>query len=106
MLASGAIGQEFYFRKPKVFQVVNLCTNYNIAILGIEILERRSEGFHAKGFSEYEVTQNDWEGFVKENNTLAEEFLSNHNSSAADVYVLTTSSQHQMNKLRKPGETF
>ena len=97
-LASGAVGKEMYFRKSEALRVVTLCTENCIAILGIEIFELRNEGLQSKGFSDYEVSPNGWLKFVRANNGLADQFLKERQS-AADVYVLTTTSKEEFNKL-------
>ncbi|HKO20459.1 MAG TPA: hypothetical protein VJU82_16405, partial [Acidobacteriaceae bacterium] len=63
------------------------------------------EGLQATGFSGYEVTENDWDAFVKENNALGEEFLRSRESSATEVYILTTASQQEMHTLKNIGDT-
>ena len=99
-LASGATGNELYFKNADALRVVALCTQNFIAVLGIEIFELQREGLQAKGCSVYRARPNGWASFMEQNNDLAEQFLTEHRS-ATDVYILTTTSEQEFRELTR-----
>jgi hypothetical protein len=102
--AAGAIGDELTFTYPEVLEIINLSTANMIAILGVEIFEVRSEGYHTKNLSIYDqsmrrgcnLQRDEWVDFVKENNGHAEQFVRLHPMGDGHVYILTTASWREL----------
>jgi hypothetical protein len=98
--AHGTVGEELAFAYPDVLEVISLCTANGIAVLGVEIIVVRPEGFQTEHLSIYDqhmrqgsgVDQGVWSDYVAENNRHADEFVRLHPSGDDHVYVLTTAS--------------
>lgn len=98
--ASGKMDDgELLFTFPEVLEVIKVCTAKQIAVLGLELFEVRSEGYDTKKLSGYDQQMNrgpekleGWPDYVRKNNALAEEFVRTNPTGDDHVYVLTTSS--------------
>jgi hypothetical protein len=107
------VGGELAFTFPAVSEVIRLCTGNEIAVLGVEILEVRDDGYYTKHLSIYDQELTDcprqrqeWGHYVAQNNALAEEFVGRNPTGDDHIYVLTTSSWEefgQAQKLREDG---
>ena len=92
-IANGkTIGGEMGFSFPDVLEAVKLCTANRIAVLGVEIFLVRGETYETITLSSYEIEDQEWEAYVAENNSLAEDFIRSNPSGDEHIYVLTTSS--------------
>jgi hypothetical protein len=100
-LANSLATGELAFTFPEVIEAIHRCSANNIAVLGVEIFLVRNGGYYASGCSTYElqlerkwteVRAQDWNKYVQENNTLAEESVRSNPTGDDHVYVLTTSS--------------
>jgi len=106
-IASGkTAGGELIFTFPEVLQAIRLCSSNSIAVLGVEILEMRSDGHVTKRLSQYDQhlktrpqQMRDWTVYLKENNARAHEFISENPVGDDHVYVLTTSSWREFSSL-------
>ncbi len=102
--AAGAIGNELTFTYPEVLEVIDLCTANAIAILGVEIFEVRSDGYHTKNLSIYDhsmqggsnLGRTQWIHYVSKNNRFAGDFIRLHPTGDDHVYVLTTASLREL----------
>lgn len=109
--ASGAVGNELTFTFPDVLTAIRVCTENDIAVLGVEIFLVQSNKFQASGCSTYdlqmgswgEVGVSDWSRYVKYNNRLAEEFIRQNPTGDEHVYVLTNSSWQEFCQLQQKG---
>jgi hypothetical protein len=97
--AIGALGDELTFSFPEVLQVINLCTEHEIAVLGLEIFQVLPQGYATKRLSGYDQQMNKgpenvagWPEYVARSNRLAEEFVRSNPTGDDHVYILTTSS--------------
>src|SRR5271167_469943 len=106
----GRTGNELTFPFPEVLEVIKLCTNNEIAVLGVEIFLVKSDGYHALGCSDYdlqlmrkwhEVQSADWREYVTENNELADECVRRNPAGDDHVYILTTSSWREFCDIQK-----
>jgi hypothetical protein len=90
---------ELLFTFPEVLEVLKVCTAKQIAVLGLELFEVRSEGYYTKKLSGYDQQMNrgpeapeGWPDYVRTSNNLAENFVRANPTGDDHVYVLTTSS--------------
>jgi hypothetical protein len=105
-IASGAIGSELTFAFPKVLEAIGLYTENDIAVLGVEVLEVRPTGYFTKNLSVYDlqmargpIPREGWPDYVKANNVLAEKFVKLNPTGDDHVYVLTTASWRECQKM-------
>lgn len=99
-LAVGTVSDELTFTYPEVIEVVKLCTENLIAVLGVEIFEVRPEGYRTTDYSIYDqsmsnasnLSPDQWPDYVVENNSHAEEFIRFHPAGDDHVYILTVAS--------------
>jgi len=103
-------GGELTFAYAEVLDVIKICTRNGIAVLGMETLLVRSDGYYASGSSDYDlqITQrwriiraDDWGEYVIENNRLAEESVRRNPTGDEHVYILTTVSWSEFCETRK-----
>jgi hypothetical protein len=81
--ARGKMGNgELLFAFPEVLEIIGLCTANQIAVLGLELLAVRAEGYDTEMLSGYDRemdrgtdTLEGWPEYVSVNNILAEEFV-------------------------------
>ena len=108
--AIGRVGDEPFFPFPEVLKVIELCTGNQIAVLGIELFVLTPDGYQASGASDYDVQEKqkwflvqlaDWPEYVRSNNTLAEECVRRNPRGDEHVYVLTTSSWREFERLKQ-----
>jgi hypothetical protein len=106
--AAGKTGDELTFTFPEVLEVIRLCTVNEIAVLGVEIFQVRSDGYYTKNLSVYDQQmkkgpdqRQEWGDYVRENNALAEEFIRLNPTGDDHVYVLTTSSWREFCEIQK-----
>jgi hypothetical protein len=108
-LASGkTVGGELAFTFPEVSGVVRLCTMNEIAVLGVEVFEVRADGYYTRKLSVYDqqikrnpAQEQQWTGYVGENNALAEEFVRINPTGDDHIYVLTTSSWREFREVQE-----
>lgn len=106
--ASGkTVGNELAFTFSDVAEVIRRCTENEIAVLGVEILEVRPTGYLTKNLSLYDQQmgsgpkqQADWLDYVKANNVLAEEFIKLHPTGNDHIYVLTTAWRREFQEMK------
>jgi len=111
-VATGKVGDELTFPFPEVLSVVAICTRAEIAVLGIDLFEVRSDGYSTKKLSLYSHDQptqkrldltlrtSGWYAYVKASNTLAEEFIRENPSGDDHVYILTTASRKEFDDIQ------
>jgi hypothetical protein len=98
------IGAELAFAYCDVFETVRICTQHEIAVLGVEIFEITKDGkYQAKGFSNYTLVMPDWSRFVKDNNALAVGFIQRNPFDNGHVCVFTTCSRTEYSNLDTGG---
>lgn len=99
--ATGKIGNELTFPYPEVLEIIELCSANQIAVLGVEVLVVKPDGYYASGCSDYDLQQKqkwpavqlaEWSEYMRWNNVLAGEFVRRNALGDDHVYVLTTSS--------------
>lgn len=91
---------EFVFPHPDVLEVIRAATEHGVAILGVEMFEIK-RGLRAEDYSGYEFDcGDDWQGFVRENNSAALEFVRSHPSGEEHGYILTAVSEREFRQLR------
>jgi hypothetical protein len=98
--AVGNIGDELTFSFPEVLGIIRLCSENEIAVLGVEVFVVKQDGHYASGCSDYdldlhrkwlEVQPQQWQVYVNDNNRLAEIFVRQNPLGDDHVYILTTS---------------
>jgi hypothetical protein len=107
--AAGAIGDELTFTYPEVLDVIALCSANQIAVLGIELMKLCSDGlYRTAGLSVYDLsigkdpsTVQEWPEYVKKNNVQAEGFVRQNPAGDDHVYVLTTSSWQELDRIKE-----
>ena len=103
-ISYGIIGAELSFAYCDVFETVRICTQHEIAVLGVEIFEvTKDDKYQAKGFSDYTLVMHNWSRFVKDNNNLAVEFIQRNPFDNGHVYVFTTCSRTEYSDLDTGG---
>ena len=107
--ASGrTIGSELAFTFPDVLEVLKLCTENEIAVLGVEIFEVRQNGYLTKNLSVYDQQigkgpkqQGAWGDYVNANNRFAEEYVRLNSAGDDHVYVLTTATWREFQETKE-----
>lgn len=106
-MASSTIGEELAFTFPEVLEAIRLCTENEIAVLGVEVFEVRREGYATKNLSVYEQQvgrgpkqREGWSEYVRANNLRAEEFASRNPTGDEHLYVLTAVSWKEYRELK------
>jgi hypothetical protein len=97
-LASGrTIGGEPTFTFPEVLDALAMCTQHEVAVLGIELFKVIPTGYHTEKISPYEVklSGQTWHEFVVLNNSLAVEFVRQNHGGDDHFYLLTASTQQE-----------
>jgi hypothetical protein len=101
-IANGkTIGGELGFTFPGALEAVRLCTENGIAVLGVEIFQVCGEAYETIVMSSYELPNLEWNGYVAENNALAEKFIRSNPTGDEHIYVLTTSSWREFCKIEE-----
>lgn len=105
--AGRIVGNELAFTFPEITEVITLCTKNQIAVLGVEVFEVRPTGYLTKYLSDYDqrmgsgpIQQAGWGDYVSANNLHAEEFVKLHPAGDDHVYVLTTASWRECQKMK------
>ena len=106
--ASGRnVGNELAFTFPEVSEVIRLCTENEIAVLGVEVFEARPTGYLTKNLSIYDqqtgsgpTEREGWVDYVQTNNVLASEFVKLNPVGDDHVYVLTTASWREFQEMK------
>src|SRR5437764_2095550 len=106
--ASGrTIGNELTFAFPEVSEVIGLCTQNEIAVLGVEVLDVRPDGYYTKSLSVYDLKmgsgpkrRDGWIDYVHANNTLADKFVKSNPFGDDHIYVLTAASWREFQQLK------
>jgi hypothetical protein len=108
--AAARVGNELLFPFSKAFELVRLCSEHQIAVLGIELFAPRTEGaYQAMGFSDYDLRlknnperAEEWLDYVKANNTQAEQFLTQNRDN--HLIVFTTASWMEFREIRNKSD--
>jgi hypothetical protein len=107
-LATGVTGSELTFTFPEVLEAIKLCTSEQIAVLGVEVFKVRAGGYYTENLSVYDLkpelkrgpeNKEGWVDYVRANNALAEDFISQNPAGDDHVYILTTSSWGEFCKI-------
>jgi len=95
------------FTFPEASEVIRLCTENEIAVLGVEVFEARLTGYLTKNLSIYDqqtgsgpTEREGWADYVKTNNVLAAEFVKLNPVGDDHVYVLTTASWREFQEMK------
>jgi hypothetical protein len=111
--AVSRVGNELAFTFPDVLHVVKICTQHEVAVLGIELFEVHTDGYSTKRLSLYShdqsaqqqlnrtLQESGWQGYVGASNALAEEFIRQNPTGDEHVYLLTTSSWREFREIQK-----
>lgn len=109
--SSGKFGDnELSFAFPEVLDVIQLCSEKQIAVLGVELFKVREDGLHqTEKLTDYDLrmgekdpsTFQQWPEYVKVNNARAEDFVRQNPAGDDHVYVLTTSSWRELGKMKE-----
>ena len=81
-------------------EVIQACTAAGIAVLGIEVfpgLNVSTYDLHVKDAA----NENNWPGYVRANNALAEDFLRKNAASSTDECILTTASWREFFEIER-----
>jgi hypothetical protein len=97
-------GGEAAFLYPNVLDAIASCTEHALAVLGVELFVGPLDGFFTDALSSYEfvVAGKSWSQFVEDNNQSAVQFVNDHRGGDNYFYLLTTSSQQQLQSLTAP----
>ena len=101
-LAHGrTIGDEPAFTFPDVLDAILICTQHEIAVLGVELMRAAPQGYCTEGISPYEVQlkEQPWHDFVVLNNGFAAEFVKQNRAGDDHFYLLTASRQGEFSSL-------
>jgi hypothetical protein len=108
--AVAKIGHELVFHYSRALELIKLCSEHRIAVLGIELFLPAGEQFQACGCSTYDLGSNQrwpqveddvtWLKYVDWNNTEAEMFVTTTPLSENYLCILTTTSMAEDQKLR------
>ena len=92
---------EFVFPYPEVISVIRIASEHEIAILGVEAFEVRTDGLKVVDYSGYEFQfTGDWQAFVKTNNAEAARFIEAHRLGENHGYILTSASSREFASLK------
>ena len=94
---------ELIFSFPNVLAAIDLYTQREIAVLGIEVLTEFEEGYRTEKLSGYssEHESGSWGDFVASRNVLATEFVKDQ-VRADNLFLLTTATHLEYANLRVP----
>ncbi len=101
---------ELAFTFPEVLEVIRLCTENEIAVLGVELFFVKNHEYYASGCSTYhiqmmqkwpEVQKHNWSKYVQESNKQAEESVQTNPTGDEHAYVLSTSSWSEFCEIQK-----
>jgi hypothetical protein len=95
------VGGEPMFSFKSMPEAIEVCTNSNIAILGIEFFKTLPKGYQPERLSAYEVKRKGlpWPEFVRLNNELALKFVLENPGAEDQFYLLTASNEGEFPKL-------
>ena len=111
--AVGSLGNELTFTFPEVLRVVSVCSENEIAVLGVDLFEVRAAGYATKKLSAYSYDQatqkhlestlrtSGWRDYVNASNALAEEFIRQNPAGDDHVYILSTSSRKEFGEIQE-----
>jgi hypothetical protein len=107
-LAERVIGDELTFTFPEVLEVIRLCSEHQIAVLGPDLFNVGRDGrLETEKLSAYHLQlkknpkqSEEWPDYVRINNTLAEEFVRQNPAGDDHVYVLTTASWREFHEMK------
>jgi hypothetical protein len=108
--AIGSVGDELTFPFPEVLRIIELCSQNEIAVLGVELFLVKLDGYYASGCSDYDLQEKDkwptvvladWPEYVRYNNILAQECVRRNPLGDEHVYVLTTASWREFGEIQK-----
>ena len=98
---------ELTFAFPEVLQAIHLCSANQIAVLGVELFQVKSERMYNGGLSVYDLsigrdpeTLREWPEYVNRNNVQAEAFVTQNQAGDDNVYVLTCCSWREMGQIK------
>ncbi len=93
-------GNELVFQHPDALEVVSAATEHGVAVLGVEVFQVEA-GLQVEDYSGYEFPcSDDWQEFVRANNTAALEFICGHSSVEERGYILTAVSEREFRQLK------
>jgi len=97
-----SFGDEFCFTHTNAIKAVQICTENEVAVLGVEIYQVQGNDFQSQGCSEYDLgfKVHNWSLYVKDNNILAVQVLGKYLESDGFVYLLTTASEREFEILK------
>ncbi len=93
-------GSELTFSFPAVLDAINLASANQIAVLGMEVFQRRPDGFYAAGCSSYQFAMNDWPTLVEHNKVAALKFVQKCSALGSPVFVITSASLTEFQDLK------
>jgi hypothetical protein len=104
----GAVGGELMFTFPDVLKVVKLCSEHQIAVLGPDLFRIGNDGLlETEKLSGYhlQIKENpkrieEWPSYVRTNNVLAEEFVTQNPAGDDHVYILSTASWREFQQMK------
>jgi hypothetical protein len=107
--AIGKVGDLLTFSFPEVLEVVKQCATNEIAVLGVEVLRVRTDGYYTEALSTYDlqpfgradVERAGWVDYVRLNNSSADEFIRLNPTGDDHVYVLTTASWREFREIQQ-----
>jgi hypothetical protein len=90
------------FLFPEVMDALALCTQYEISVLGVELMRVSPQGYLTAGMSTYDMRLEgqSWHEFVLLNNSLAAEFIKQNRGGDDHFYLLTATLEAELKSLR------